>query len=175
MSSDEEIKKIKAIFILDIIGRPPEHLIEHLEEIINNIDKEKGVTVTRKEIKKPEPMKDQKDFYNTFGEVEIEVEELTFLVDVLFKYMPAHIEIISPELITLTNNGLNDILNELARRLHGYDEIARILQMEKQALLRKAQELGIEIPEQQPLLKVPEPEKPVEKSKSKKKVAKKKK
>lgn len=175
MNSDEEIKKIKAIFILDIIGRPPEHLVESLGEIINNIDKEKGVVVKRKEIKKPEPMKDQKDFYTTFGEVEIEVEELSYLVDILFKYMPAHIEIISPELITLTNNGLNDILNELARRLHGYDEIARILQMEKQALLRKAQELGIEIPEQQPLLKVPEPEKPVKKSKPKKKMVKKKK
>ena len=56
---------------------------------------------------------------------------------------------------------------------YGYDEIARILQMEKQALLRKVQELGIEIPEQQLLLKVPEPEKPVKKSKSKKKTKKK--
>lgn len=173
MSSDEETKGIRAVFILEVIGRPPKHLIESLEEMINNISKEKGVTVKRKEIKKPEPMKEQKEFYATFGEVEIEAEEITFLIDVLFKYMPAHVEIISPELITLPNDGWNYVLNELVRRLHGYDEIARILQMEKQDLLRKAQELGIEIPEQQPLLKVPEPEKPVKKSKSKKKTKKK--
>ena len=172
MNSDKETKGIIAVMILDVIGRPPEHLIASLEEIINKIDEEKGVTVKRKEIKKPELMKDQKNFYTTFGEVEIEVEELLYLVMLLFKYMPAHIEIISPELIALTNNGWNDILNELARRLHGYDEIARILQIEKQTLLKKIQELGGEIPEQ-PLFKTPEKKKPVKKSKSKKKTKKK--
>lgn len=172
MNSDKETKGIIAVMILDVIGRPPEHLMKSLEELINKIDEEKGVTVKRKEIKKPELMKDQKNFYTTFGEVEIEVEELLYLVMLLFKYMPAHIEIISPELIALTNNGWNDILNELARRLHGYDEIARILQIEKQTLLKKIQELGGEIPEQ-PLLKTPEKKKPVKKSKSKKKTKKK--
>ena len=117
--------------ILDVIGRPPEHLIESLKKIIEEIDKEKGVDVKSKEIKKPTLMKDQKEFYTTFAEIEVDVEELLYLVILLFKYMPAHIEIISPELIALTNNGWNDILNELARRLHGYDEIARIMQMEK--------------------------------------------
>lgn len=174
MNSDEEIKGIRAVFILDVVGRPPKYLIETLEGMIKDIDNEKGVNVKSKEIKKPELMKDQKDFYTTFGEIEIEVEELLSLVTLLFKYMPAHIEIISPELIALTNNGWNDILNELVRRLHGYDEIARIIQIEKQTLLKKIQELGGEIPEQTPLLQTPEPKKPVEKSKPKKKTKKKK-
>ena len=168
MNSDKETKGIIAVMILDVIGRPPEHLIASLEEIINKIDEEKGVTVKSKEIKKPELMKKQKNFYTTFGEVEIEVEELLYLVILLFKYMPAHIEIISPELIALTNNGWNDILNELARRLHGYDEIARIMQVEKQTLLKKIQELGGEIPGQS-IPQTPEPKKPVKKSKPKKK------
>lgn len=172
MSLDKETKGIMVVMILDVIGRPPEHLIESLEGIINEIDKEKGVTVKSKEIKKPELMKDQKNFYTTFGEIEVEVEELLQLVILLFKYMPAHIEIVSPELIALTNNGWNDILNELARRLHGYDEIARILQVEKQTLLKKIQELGGEIPGQ-PLPQTPEPKKPVKKSKPKKKTKKK--
>ncbi len=171
MSLDKETKGIRAIFILDVIGRPPEHLIASLEEIIKEIDKEKGVVVKSKEIKKPELMKDQKEFYTTFCEVEIEVEELLSLVGLLFKYMPAHVEIVSPELIALTNDGWNDILNELARRLHGYDEIARILQLEKQTLLKKIQELGGEIPGQP--LPQPETKKPVKKSKSKKKTKKK--
>ena len=55
--------------------------------------------------------------------------------------MPAHVEIIHPELIALTNNGWNDIFNELTRRLHGYDEIARILQVEKNILEKKLREL----------------------------------
>ncbi len=55
--------------------------------------------------------------------------------------MPAHIEIIHPELIALTNNGWNDILNELTRRLHGYDEIARVIQVEKGILEKRLRDV----------------------------------
>ena len=51
--------------------------------------------------------------------------------------MPVHIEVLYPELIALTNNGWNDVLNELTRRLHGYDEIARIVNIEKSILEKK--------------------------------------
>jgi len=146
MSSDNV--KVSAVMILDIIGRPPEHLVKSLEKIIEEMGKEKGVTLKSKQIKEPTLMKDQKDFYTTFAEIEVEVDEILYLAILMFKYMPAHIEIISPELIALSNNGFNDILNELTRRLHGYDEIARIMQIEKQILLKKIQELGGEIPAQ---------------------------
>ena len=56
------------------------------------------------------------------------------LAVILFKYMPANIEVISPEFIALTNSGWNEILNETVRRLHGYDEVARVLQVEKSIL-----------------------------------------
>ena len=149
MNSIEETKGIRAVIILDVIGRPPEHLIETLEKMIDDIDKEDGVDVKRKEIKKPTLMKDQKEFYTTFAEIEVEIEEILQLTRLIFKYMPAHIEIISPELIALTNNGWNEVLNELVRRLHGYDEIARITQLEKGMLQKKLQELTGQTPEQE--------------------------
>ena len=169
MSSDEV--KVSVIMILDIIGRPPEHLVESLEKIIEEMGKEKGVTLKSKQIKEPTVMKDQKDFYTTFAEIEVEVDEILYLAILMFKYMPAHIEIIQPELIALSNNGFNDILNELARRLHGYDEIARIMQIEKQILLKKIQELGGEIPAQIMPLQAPPPQtqENLEKPKAKKK------
>ena len=140
MSSDNT--KITAILILDIIGRPPEHLIESLKNIIEDMGKEKGVVIKSKEIKEPVLMKDQKKFYTTFAEIELETDDMIYLAILMFKYMPANIEIISPEIIALSNNGFNDILNELVRRLHGYDEIARVIQMEKRVLLEKIKELG---------------------------------
>jgi len=140
MNSDKEKKGITAVLILEVIGRPPEHLIESLEKMIGDIEKEEGVVVKSKDIKKPTLMKDQKDFHTTFAEIEVEVEEILYLIRLLFKYMPAHLEIISPELLALTNNGWNDILNELMGRLHGYDEIARITQVEKDVLEKKLRE-----------------------------------
>ena len=141
MNSTDETKGIKALLIIDVIGKPPEHLTETLNNIIKKIDDEKGVNVMSKKLSEPTLMKDQKDFYTSFAEVEVEVQEIFELVILMFKYMPAHIEILYPELIALTNNGWGDILNELTRRLHGYDEIARIVNVEKSILEKKLREV----------------------------------
>lgn len=137
----EETRGIAAVMILEAIGKPPEHLTEALENLIKEMEKEKGVTILNKKINEPILMKDRKDFYTSFAEIEVEVEEVLHIAILMFKYMPAHIEIISPELIVLTNNGWNDVLNELTRRLHGYDEVARVIQIEKNILEKKLREL----------------------------------
>ena len=139
MSSTE--KSLKASLILEIIGRPKEHLIQALEDIIKKIDDEKGVSVKTKNIPGPKPMKDQKDLFTTYAEVEVEVEEAIFLAILMFKYMPAHIEIIYPEKLVFQNNYFSEILNELTRRLHGYEELARMMLAEKKAMETKIQEL----------------------------------
>lgn len=139
MSSSEE--KITAIMIFEIIGRPPEHLTETLEKIIKQINEEKGVKVKEKKINEPDLMKEQKDFYTSFAEIEVEVEDVFNIVTLMFKYMPAHIDIISPEKIPITNNDWSTILNELTRRLHGYDEVARVIQNEKAILEKKLREI----------------------------------
>ncbi len=117
-------------------------------------------------------MKDLKDFYTTFSEIEVEVYEILYLVILMFRSMPAYIEIVYHKLLALSNNGFNEILNELTRRLHGYDEIARIMQMEKQILLKKIQELGGDIPAQimpiqTPFLQTQENQEKLEKPKTK--------
>lgn len=155
--------------ILDIIGRPPEHLTETLEKLIEEMEKEKGVKVASKEIKEPTTMKDNKEFYTTFAEIEVEVEDILYLAILMFKYMPANIEVISPEEIKLSNNGWSDILSELVRRLHSYDEVARIMQIEHQKLLQKVKELGGDISHSHL------PDETVKKEKSGKKSSKKKK
>jgi len=140
----EETKGIEAIFIIEIIGKPPEHLVETLENMIKQIDEEKGVSVKHKKVNEPVTMKENQQFYTSFAEIVVEVDEVINLAMLMFKYMPAHVEIMSPELIALTNNNWNDILNEVIRRLHGYDEIARIIQVEKTILEKKLRELMAE-------------------------------
>lgn len=133
MSSDER-KKIEAVFILEVLGRPPEYLIETLNNIIKSIGEEKGVAVKKTDIKEPVEMANQKGFYTSFAEIEIETEEMVYLAILLFKYMPAHVEILSPQNLSMPNSGWNDIFNEITRRLHSYEEIVRITQTEKMIL-----------------------------------------
>lgn len=133
----ESAKKISAFIIIEVLGRPPEHLKETLKKISEDISKEKGIKITRQDVKEPTLIANQKDLYSSFIEIDIDAENIMSLLLVLFKYMPAHIEIISPEEITLTNNNLNEMLNEITRRLHGYEEIVRLLQIEKTKIEKK--------------------------------------
>src|SRR3989338_6668810 len=95
--TDSKTNGIKVIFILEIVGRPKEHLVKTLDGLIEAINKEKGIKVIEKKINEPIELKNNKDFYTTFAEVEVEVEEILQIAMLMFKYMPANIEIIEPE------------------------------------------------------------------------------
>ncbi len=141
LNDEGNAKKINAMLVFEAIGRPAEKLVEALEGLIKKIDEEKGVCVTFRKVHEPVEIKEQKNFFSNFAEVEVEVEEIMYLAMLMFKYMPAHVDIISPETIHLSNNGFNEIFNELTRRLHGYDEVARVIQTERMILEKKLREL----------------------------------
>jgi hypothetical protein len=130
MNSDER-KKIDSVIVLEVLGRPPEYLIETLNNIIKSISNEKGVAVKRTDIKEPVEMANQKGFYSSFAELEVETDDINYLAVLIFKYMPAHIDVLSPQNLSLSNSGWNVILNEIIRTMHGYEEIVRISQTEK--------------------------------------------
>jgi hypothetical protein len=138
---NSENKEITAAFIFDIIGTPAEHLTESLNLLIDEINKEKGIKVSSRKVNPPILMKNETDFYTTFAEVEITAEQISQIVFLMFKFMPANVEIISPEHISITNNNFSEILTEITRRLHSYDEVVRIMQVEKNILERKLKEI----------------------------------
>ncbi len=155
MAQDEK-QKIHALMILEVIGKPKEFLTETLVNLVKQMDSEPGVVVKRKDIKEPKKMEEHtavadnsggtlkvepKEFYVSFAEIEVELDSIFNLVFMMFKYMPANVEIFSPEVLALTNNGWNEVLNELIRRLHSYDEVARVLQVEKAVLENKLRNL----------------------------------
>lgn len=134
-------EKVNAFLVLDIIGRPAEFLVESLNKMIEDMKKEPGVKVKGSSVKDPVNMKENKDFFTTFAEIEVEADNVMHLAALMFKYMPAHVEVVSPENITLPNTGWSEILSELTRRLHSYDEVARVVQAEKAMLMKKLHEL----------------------------------
>lgn len=140
MSLGEE-KKYRAMFIFEAMGRPKEHLAEALKEIIKKVGDENGVVVEDSKINEPRELEKKKDFFTTFAEVEVKVEELMNLILIMFKFMPSHVELISPEKLILENNHFSDLLNETTRRLHGYEELARVFQIEKKMMEKKIKEL----------------------------------
>lgn len=136
-----ENKKIKATMIFEAIGKPAEHLVTVLEDIAKRIGEEKGVKLVDNKVNEPVEMRENKEFFTSFSEVEVKVDEMLYIAMLMFKYMPAHIEVTSPESISVSNNDWSEILSEIARKLHGYDEVARVLGTEKRILEKKLREL----------------------------------
>ncbi len=139
MSSNKnnEKKEIISSLILEVLGKPPEHLKDTLKKIIEKLSNEKDVEVIEKKINEAAELKKKKGFYTNFAEIELKTKTFRGLLGIVFKYMPAHVEIVSPEKVSFTNNEAGEMINELSRRLHGYDEVARVMKVEKNVLEKK--------------------------------------
>ncbi len=142
--------KIKARIILEMLGRPKEHLVDTMQKLVEALAKEKGIVVSQKEVHEPRKMEDKnnsempedKQLFTTFAEVDIEVADIVVLMGIVFRYMPSHVEIVSPETLVLENFSLNTIINELANRLHYYDSVAKSAIMNNNLLAAKIKDIA---------------------------------
>ncbi len=167
-------KKIRAIIIVEVVGRPAEHVKESLKQHVSNIDKDKKaklISLTLSEPKKIEmPEAQAQEMFTCFAEAEIEAESMGKLAELVFDYMPSSIEIIEPSEIIFSLSDATSFLNDLSGRLHRYDEIAKIAQMQTQQLstrLQLAQEIIKNDPDLRKKFGVPDEKKVEEKAEKK--------
>lgn len=129
--------KLQANIILEILGRPPEHIKQSLSALTDRLNTEKGIKIVDKIIHEPIQVKDSKDLFTTFAELTLELDSLDNYFGLLFSYMPSNIELIHPEKMSLTNLDLNELANRIAQRLHDYDAITKKAIVEKEILMQK--------------------------------------
>jgi len=167
----------KALFIFEMMGRPPEHIKIALSELIDKLGEQKSINIIRKEIHEPKPVEKEgvKDLFTTFAEVELIADNINIIFDITFSMLPSHVEILKPKEIELKNFDLSSIVSNLAVKIHKYDEIAKISIMEKNILINRLKEAQEKINNLENSVKVEdEEENKKDKKKSKKKVKEKK-
>jgi hypothetical protein len=135
--------KIKARFIFEILGRPPEHIKKSLEGFIDKLGENKGLEITSRKVHEPKPVEEKNlgDLFTTFAEVDVAADDINLIFAVVLNMLPAHVEIIEPEEIRLNNFDLSFVLSDLSVKMHKYDEIAKISLLERNNLLNKIREL----------------------------------
>ena len=119
-------EKVKALFIFEIMGRPPEHIKKSLEELIDKLGKQKGIKIIRKEIHEPKKLEENKnakvimgeDFFTAFAEVELITDNIDLVYAIVLNMLPAHIEIIEPSEYKFSNFELSSMLTDLAVKIH---------------------------------------------------------
>ena len=130
-------QKIRAIMMIEVAGRPPEYLAESIGAHINKLNSVKDVRLVNSKISKPAIVDSSKDLYSCFAEVEVETTGLINLMDLVFDFMPSSIEIIEPVDLELNCQEVTMFMNDLAGRLHKYDEVAKIAGFQIQDLKNK--------------------------------------
>ncbi|MDO8516793.1 MAG: hypothetical protein Q7S33_01590 [Nanoarchaeota archaeon] len=135
-----EDKKVRAIIILEALGRPPEYIHEFLTNHVEQLKNAKGVQVLSQTVHEPKKLENQEEEAHTcFAEIDLRVENLYKMMEIIFDYMPSSIEIIEPDELNLNLSEVNGFLNDLSGRLHKYDEIVKIMQLQSNQLSAKLQ------------------------------------
>ncbi|OIO41272.1 hypothetical protein COX97_00600 [Candidatus Pacearchaeota archaeon CG_4_10_14_0_2_um_filter_05_32_18] len=141
----QSVQSIKAAFIIEILGRPADHVKTTMEQLVDRLGNEKGTKIIQREIHEPveysleEETKEneitiKQKLFTTFAEVEAEFEGVEHLLMATFNYMPSSIEIISPENFILKNHDISGILTGIVVRLHRYDEVTKKLVVDREIL-----------------------------------------
>lgn len=131
------MSSVKAKFILEVVGRPAEHLTTTLNELTERIGQEKGISVVNKEIHKPKPIEKVENLWTSFADLEMEFTNTQNFFNAIMMYLPAHVEVFEPDSLRFTAFELNELANFIVGRLHNYDAIAKKLMGEREILINK--------------------------------------
>jgi len=125
--------------IIEVLGKPKEHVEQTLKDYVKQIKESKDIKVIKEDFAPAEPQ--QKTLYSAFVELEMWVNGVANLVWFCFDYMPSSVEVIEPETIKYKSHDFSGFLNDLQARLHGLDMIIKKVTTESQILQKNTKQL----------------------------------
>ena len=113
-----EKEHIRAVVIIEMLGKPKEHIEKTIRQYVDKIKTEENLVVLRSDFI---DTKQQGEFFSTFVELEIIVKGLKRLVGFCFDYMPSSIDIIKPEQLAMKAGDINGFMNDMLAKMHMID------------------------------------------------------
>lgn len=119
----EKLEKghIHAKVIIEIGGKPKDYVDKALNDLIGKIKEHTDYTILNSEINEAKEMKEQKDMFLAFAEMEILAKDISSLAGFCFDYMPSSIEILAPQEMKISALHFSHIINDLQGKLHKLD------------------------------------------------------
>jgi hypothetical protein len=104
--------------IIEVVGKPKEHVEESLKLILKKLNEEKNVQVLDGKVHKP---KEQGIFFCSFVELELLVKNMAVFTTLCFDYMPSSVEIVEPANMKVKCTEISDFVNDMLAKLHEVD------------------------------------------------------
>ena len=114
---------VTARVVLELVGGPKEHIENTLNEMIEKIKKEPGITLVefhKEEAKETEVEKGIKGIFSAFAEVEIRTEDPHRLLTFCLDYTPSSLEILEPQSLKLSSRLYSSIMNDMLANIHKF-------------------------------------------------------
>jgi DNA-binding Lrp family transcriptional regulator len=128
---------ISATAVVQIAGRPKEHVEKVLEEVSKKVD-EHGYRTQRIELTEVEPLEGEDDVYSGFFEVDLELKNHEQLFGFIQDFNPASIEVSDPDEFEMSLADYNALVTTVASTIQQYDQILKEKIAENQGLKKRS-------------------------------------
>ena len=119
--------------IIEVLGKPKEHIEKSLKEYLDNLKNNKNYKVISQEIAEVKKQEGQ-ELWVVFAELEVKTNQVDSLISFCFDYMPSVIEILEPQKLSLSDLEISQFLNDLQGKLHHVDMVAKQVKLENDYL-----------------------------------------
>ena len=109
---------IRCRTIIEVLGKPKEHIENALKEYIEHIKEDSELVILDEQYS---VAKEEESLWSKFVELELVIKGTRKLIGFCFEYMPSSLEVLKPEQLIMTSNELSNFLNDLQSRLHSVD------------------------------------------------------
>ena len=135
LSDSEKLENgcYEARVIIEVLGKPKEHVEETRNNIISQLESDKEMLITNKYLA---DTKEEDGLWSTFLEVELWFSSLKKLMQFSIIYMPSHIEILRPDQMILKTQDLSEVLSDFIQNLHTLNQVYHGKNIENDALKR---------------------------------------
>jgi len=113
---------IRCKIIIEVLGKPKEHVEKALSMYIDKIKKDSDLIVLNSMFSEIE---EKEKLYASFAELDMVVKGIPKLIAFCFDYMPSSIEILKPEEFVMNKSTVENLINDLQARLHNVDMIVK--------------------------------------------------
>ncbi|MBW2989266.1 hypothetical protein KY358_03015 [Candidatus Woesearchaeota archaeon] len=132
--AEENKNLIRCRAILEILGKPKEHVEKTMNILLEKIKEDPDNSVLSEKFAEIKPT--GKTMFSTFIELEMLFKGLGSLAGFCFDFMPSSIEIEKPEQLVLKNKAVSDLFNDLQAKLHDVDRAAKTIRAQRDLLQR---------------------------------------
>ena len=98
--NDSSIQHLRCRTIIEVLGKPKEHVETTLKKVQEELSKREGVKILTQEVAET---KELEKFFSSYIDLEISLTDIDKLIDFCFDFMPSSIEILEPEKLSVGN------------------------------------------------------------------------